>query len=213
MKAKQIRSLLTGIIIFNTTFSAGFAAQESPVEKGTSGQAKKAYDKAEDAWNRQELGQAFDLYRKAAELNSTDAQVQMGNMAESGDFQEEAVGWYLMAASQGNANGQYDLARMYAAGSGIEKDMSKALYWFKRAAAQNHVSALKIVADAYKKGWGGLVEVNLDQAKALESKAAHLEAIERKETDKKMSEYAEARRKLLKEKADKQAEASKKANK
>lgn len=213
MKTKHIRSFLIGIFLFNTTFSAGFAAQEAPVDKAASAQAKKAYDKAEAAWNRQELGEAFDLYRKAAELNSTDAQVQMGNMAESGDFLEEAVGWYLMAATQGNSNGQFDLARMYASGLGIEKDMSKALYWFKRAAAQNHVPAIKIVADAYRNGWEGLVEVNLDQANALNSKAARLEAIQRKETDKKLSEYAEARRKLMKEKADAQAEASKNANK
>jgi TPR repeat protein len=165
---------------------------------------EKLLDQAAKAYDSQELDLAVKLYAQAAEQNSTLAQVRMGQFSDSAQFYEEAVGWFLMAATQGDAEGQYNLGRMYETGNGIEKDEAKALYWFKRSADKKYLPAVKVVANAYRSGLMGL-RVDADLAKSWDAKAARLEAIERKAADEKIAAYIAARHKLLEEEAAKKA--------
>ena len=138
-------------------------------------------------------------------MNYLPAQVSVGQLEESAQFYLAAVGWYYMAASQGDAAGQYNLARMYLEGNGIDKDQAKALYWFKRSADKKFLPAVKILADGYRQGLMGL-SVDKNQAAYWDAKAKRLEEIERKIADEKLAELAATRKKL-------QEEAAKKANK
>ena len=45
-------------------------------------------------------------------------------------------------AEAGDANSQYEVAFYYAYGIGIEKDDTKAAYWYKKAAMQDHDLAI-----------------------------------------------------------------------
>lgn len=204
MSARHSQSFLVGIFVLKLLSSVALADPATPATSVTPVDPEKLVAQAEKALDHEDLDVAIKLYHQAAELNYTPAQVSAGEFAESGGFSEEAVGWFLMAATQGDAAGQYDLARMYASGIGIEKDDAKALYWFRRSAAKNFLPSVKIMAGAYHTGgFSGQIKVDLDQAKSWDTKASRLEAIERKATDEKMAAF----------KKSQEEEAAKKANK
>lgn len=118
---------------------------------------------AEKLFSEEDIkGAAFRL-RAAAEHNYLPAQVRMGEFMHGSDDDEEAFGWFLTAAYQGDAVGQYNLAQMYANGIGIEQNSEKGLYWLKKAAEQNNFLAVQVFASLYKgkldKDTGNIVEV------------------------------------------------------
>lgn len=49
--------------------------------------------------------------------------------------------WYTLAAKQGFAIAQHNLAVCYEKGQGVEKDINKAIEWYKKAAQQGFESA------------------------------------------------------------------------
>jgi len=180
--------------------SAASAVPAKPVDP------LKLVEQADKALDQEDLVAAMKLYYQAAEQNYLPAQVRMGQFAESSQFYEESVGWYLMAATQGDAAGQANLGRMYMTGNGIEKDDNKALYWIRRAAAQDYLSAVRAIALAYKVGgFSGKIKPNLDQEKLWNAKLSRLEAIARKEADEKLAEAAASAKKLREDEAAKRA--------
>jgi TPR repeat protein len=63
---------------------------------------------------------------------------------------EKSVNAYRKAADLGNAHAQTLLGRLYAAGGGgLPKDNGQALYWYRKAAAQDDPDALNNVAWEY----------------------------------------------------------------
>lgn len=77
------------------------------------------------------------------------------------DLERKAVG--------GDAYSQYRLGVICQNGEGVEKDLAKALYWYKKAAAQNYLPAVNIMGWTYQKGLG--VEIDLKKAVAFYRKA------------------------------------------
>jgi TPR repeat protein len=63
----------------------------------------------------------------------------------------EATKWFRLAAEQGDALAQYDLAQRYELGVGTTVDRSEALKWFLLAAAQGQPDAVKRVDQAKSK--------------------------------------------------------------
>ena len=59
---------------------------------------------------------------------------QEGRAAYEAKDYETAVKLYKEAAEQGNEKAQFNLARCYAIGEGVEKDLKEAEYWFRKAA-------------------------------------------------------------------------------
>lgn len=53
----------------------------------------------------------------------------------------EAIYLYQLAAKQGNANAQYNLALMFTNIKGVSQDTKEAFKWFELAAKQGHVYA------------------------------------------------------------------------
>ena len=43
--------------------------------------------------------------------------------------------------NQGNSNGQYAIGASYEFGTGVKKNYTQALYWYRKAAAQGHPGA------------------------------------------------------------------------
>ncbi|MHB0985100.1 MAG: tetratricopeptide repeat protein [Sulfuricella sp.] len=60
-------------------------------------------------------------------------------------------------AEDGDASSQYKLATRYESGHGEKLDYEKALYWFRKAAANGNVMAMKSLAHIYEKGLDGVV--------------------------------------------------------
>ena len=57
------------------------------------------------------------------------------------DHLTEAARWYLLAAEQGNSDGEYMLGAAYAFGLGVPKDYQQAEEWLLRAAKQGDLQA------------------------------------------------------------------------
>ena len=56
---------------------------------------------------------------------------------------KKAFHWFETAAEKGYARAQFNLAVMYEKGIGVATDKSKALMWYRKAAAQGNQEARK----------------------------------------------------------------------
>jgi len=150
-------------------------------------------DPAEDlalgiaAFDKEDVITAMAYFTKAAEKNYAPAQVRLGELLDSSEYDKEAAEWYRKAAEQGYAPGEYALGHMYSKGEGVEKNNERALYWFKRASAKNELLAVRTLAQAYRKGELGLA-IDLDKAKLYEDNANILETVARRAEAKKAAE-------------------------
>lgn len=162
--------------------------------------------RGDQAMKGEDIPEASKYYRLAAEQNYAPAQVAMGELMHSTLENEEAVGWFLMAAYQGDAAGSYDLGQMYVTGEGVEKNSEKAIYWIKHAAEKNYISAIEVMADAYRKGDLGL-PLDIQQAQIWEAKLPALKAASNKILKDRLEAFAAA------QKAANEAAAKKEADK
>ncbi len=71
---------------------------------------------------------------------------------------------YLKAAEQGNADAQFNLARMYFSGQGMRHDDAQAAQWTRKAAEQGHAGAQSNLVGMYAQGRG----VTQDDAQAVQ---------------------------------------------
>lgn len=94
----------------------------------------------ESGWGvEQDLSQALDWYRQAAEKGHVDAQYRIGYSYYRGLGGAEqdyslAHRWFLKAAEGGSQSAQRYLGEMYSRGLGVDKDEQQAQKWFARAA-------------------------------------------------------------------------------
>lgn len=101
------------------------------------------------AFNRKDYVRAAQILEPAARRGIATAQVHMGLLYYHGhavkESDEQAFGWFLRAAEQGNAEGQFHLANMYMYGLGVPPTESEpdrvAALWFFEAARRGHVEA------------------------------------------------------------------------
>jgi len=75
-------------------------------------------------------------------------------------------------AEAGNLQAQYDLGNAYRLGDGTPKDDVKATSWYRKAAEQGHIYAIKCMENACRNGLG--LEVNLVEAAAWSVKINRL---------------------------------------
>lgn len=187
MDARHKRTLLTGICMLSLLSPAA--------------QADNAEDmaRANVFYEKQQLVDAIPIFMKLAEQNYLPAQTRLGDIMDYTDQDEEAVGWYIMAAFQGDAAGAYNLGRMYISGEGIKRDPGQALYWIRFAAEKDDLNAIKALESAYRKGADSGLEVAIDlqQAQFWEAKRKPLEEARKKADEEKIA----AIRKVLEEKA------------
>lgn len=77
---------------------------------------------------------ATQYYLNSAKHNYAPAMFSLGViMAKTGNY-ESAAKWWLKASRTDLPEAQYNLARLYSDGVGVEKDLYKAKYWYKKAA-------------------------------------------------------------------------------
>ena len=153
---KLIRlSVITILIILGLTFSQNNYAQ-SGIDEFNAGN----YENALVYWTRglealpdspelnYNIGKLFDkglgtdaditkatqYYLNSAKHNYAPAMFSLGViMAKNGNY-ESAARWWLKASHSDLPEAQYNLARLYYDGVGVEKDIHKAKYWYKKAA-------------------------------------------------------------------------------
>ena len=76
----------------------------------------------------------------------------------------EAAKWLTLAAEQGYAPAQNNLAVCYSTGAGVPKDQAKAIEWIRKSAEQGYARAQCYLGLSYAKGEG----VPRDQTQALD---------------------------------------------
>lgn len=119
------------------------AAQAGPAEDYAAGTARYA--------NGDLIG-AMPLLRGAADAGHAAAQAAIAEILTQADAGAEALEYFRKSATQGNAEGQFGLGAMLAAGQSAPKDPLQAREWIERAAAQGHKLAITELAQAYITG-------------------------------------------------------------
>ena len=76
----------------------------------------------------------------------------------------EAAKWLTLAAEQGYAPAQNNLAVCYSTGAGVPKDQAKAIAWIRKSAEQGYARAQCYLGLSYAKGEG----LPRDQTQALD---------------------------------------------
>ena len=182
--AKRMKIFWFGIMYLSSLSFAVLAAPMTlivdPVKEGEEIDPVETFARAEKAMDRADINDALFLLRAAAFENYTPAQVRLGEYFDYAEFDEDAVGWFLMSAFQGNVSGAFGLAKMYATGEGIGKREDKALFWYRFAAERNHLSSVRVLVSAYKDGLLG-VKKDINKSQMWEDKIPRLMAIEKKE--------------------------------
>jgi len=205
MEARHKRTFRIGILAF--CISSSLALADTAEEMA----------RADAHYNNMEMMDAAVIFKKLALQNYVPAQTRIGELLDYTESDEEAVGWYIMAAFQGDAEGAYFLGKMYLAGEGIKKDPNQALYWFKFAAEKNSLNGMKALESAYRNpaNTGLPVTVDLKQAEYWKARMIPVEEARKKADDEKLAAFKKAaeEKAAARKKADDEAAAAKKAGK
>lgn len=110
---------------------------------------------------------AMAVLKKSADAGHAPSQSLLAYILDKAEFNDEAIAYYRKAAAQGDAEGEFGLGSMYAAGEGVKRDPVEARKWMARAAEKGHATAINAVAEAYIKGGLGIDETQRNSAEAL----------------------------------------------
>ncbi|MGA2252876.1 tetratricopeptide repeat protein [Terracidiphilus sp.] len=120
----------------------------------------------------QDLKQAADWYRKAAEAGNAAGQVHLAELYRDGRGVDrdkvQAAQWYGKAAEQGDAGAQGTLAVLYSVGQGVPQNYAEAYYWFDLAAAVESPKQQQYIANRQNMG----AHITADELAAVQERAA-----------------------------------------
>lgn len=139
MRIENVGSLWMGIVLLGLGLS-------SPVAFAT---PEEDFASAEKSFNREDVKEATRFLRLSADQNYFPAQLRIGELMNGAEDHEEAFGWFLTAAFQGDAAGQYNVGQMYGLGTGVQRSPEKALYWTKKSAEQDYLPSVQLLVAAY----------------------------------------------------------------
>jgi len=118
-------------------------------------------------YQQKQYKNSANLFKKAAELESSIAQFNIAQMYNTGRGIEQsfqmAFYWYHKAANKGIVYAQNNLGMKYKNGEGVNRNPGKAIYWFRKAADKGNVLAMANLAVMYRLGEG----VTQDFGKAI----------------------------------------------
>ncbi len=110
----------------------------------------------------QSNGEAFKLFKKAAEKNNAEAQFWLGDMHFKGTAPEfssaKGLSWYEKAGNNGNMRAQFKLGSLYYKGEVVTINHVKAFKWFEKAAQQGHLEAAYYTGRMLYLGEGVLID-------------------------------------------------------
>lgn len=134
----------------------------------------------------------FDELYKADSKNTavrndlSEAERQIGKSMcwrEGGNDEVEATRWFQKGADRGYAPSQCLLAAKYVSGTGVARDMAKALELFKLAAAQDCAHAHRFLGDMYENGDGVAKDPKEAEKHYKEARRLHLADLPRNDAE------------------------------
>jgi hypothetical protein len=108
---------------------------------------------------KQDWDKAFQFYSRAADQGFAIGQTGAGEIYQHGagsikqDF-AAAMKNFTLAASQNEAEAEYDLGFMYYSGEGVTKDYVASAEWFAKSANQGNASAATYLGTEFDRGLG-----------------------------------------------------------
>ena len=131
------------------------------------------------AYETGDVRTAISFLRKSADQGHAPSQALLAQILDQAEQNEEAVKYFRLAADQGNADGYYGLATMYASGEGVKRDLAAARGWMVKAADAGHTQAVQAVAIAYLNGGLGVSDAERASPDALQwiQKAAAIDSL------------------------------------
>ena len=94
-------------------------------------------------------------YKKAAEQGNAEAQCALGECYQQAGNAEMAFQQYMVAARDyGYLEAQFEVARCYQNGTGVEKNEENAVVWYKKAAEQCDAEAQCALGECYYQARG-----------------------------------------------------------
>ncbi|MDT3670058.1 MAG: sel1 repeat family protein [Aromatoleum sp.] len=116
---------------------------------GVHADAAAAYEEGFAAYRKGDVTGSMAPLKRAADGGIAEAQALYGTLLDSAELDEEAHVYLLKAAEQGNADGQFGLAKMYLTGEAKALDEREIARLIHAAAAQEHAAATISLALAY----------------------------------------------------------------
>jgi TPR repeat protein len=108
---------------------------------------------------------ALEVCTKEAETGDANAQANLGNLYINGtlaiDDWKQAMPWLILAASQGHAQAQMQVAQSLQLGRGVTKNDQQAFHWIQLAAKAKHPEAEIALGQCYLNGQGVPKDENL----------------------------------------------------
>ena len=124
----------------------------------------------------QDLKQAGDWYRKAAEQGNIAGEVHLAELCRDGRGmtrdKAQAAEWYLKAAEQGDAGAQGTLAMLYVMGQGVQQSDVEAYYWLDLAAAVKSSKQDQYIANRQNVG----ARITADELEGVQDRVAKWKA-------------------------------------
>ncbi len=114
------------------------------------------YRAGERAYRAGDVVGAMAPLRRAADAGHAPAQALYGFILDQAESNVDAARYYRLAAEQGNADGEFGMGKLHAAGEGMARDPAAARGWFERAAGRGHAQAINVMAQAFLAGELGL---------------------------------------------------------
>jgi uncharacterized protein len=107
------------------------------------------YNSGRKAYLAGDVVSAMPVLKRAADAGHAPAQSLYGYILDKAAYNEEAAQYFRRAADQDDADGQYGLAMLYAAGEGVGRDPAAARDWLERAGKQGHTLAVVALSQAF----------------------------------------------------------------
>ena len=173
---KTLLMILGVILIVILGIICGDSGDKGEKEKSPTEQlsAEELYYLAENHYDNDNYEEALKYLKRSAEKGYIEAQIELAEMYEDGDFGEEdyemAAKWYLRAAEQGDSYAQWCVATLYEDGEGVPQSYTEAAKWYLKAAEQGDSLAQFDIACMYENGVG--VTQNYSEATKWYRKAA-----------------------------------------
>jgi len=149
------RIIIVVFVLLST--AVGFA---QPVEDlNTRSKELLAKERYEKAW---------PILKQAATLGHPEAQYNLGNAYETGDFirksLSKSIEWYTLSAEQDWPDAVYKMMLAYGNGLGVEKNKDKAFAYALQCAENGNITCMHHLVGCYMEGWA----TNRDVRKMLE---------------------------------------------
>lgn len=171
-------ALCTGSLAFSESAGVDPALLAKAAEGDVAAQVAMGNELAGGVNVPQDLQQAAEWYRKAAEQGSIAGELHLAELYRDGRRvprdKAQAAQWYLKAAEQGDAAAQGTLAMLYVMGQGVPQSDMEAYYWLDLAASVKTPRQDQYIANRQNVGTRITVEeLQALQERATKWKAAH----------------------------------------